>query len=76
MMKGSFRNAAKYVLIFLLAAAVLLFPVTLPSGAGDMDLQAYWGSSYLFAHGKDFSDYNALGDVQRTLANRTRSDTQ
>ncbi|HEY5730770.1 MAG TPA: glycosyltransferase family 87 protein, partial [Anaerolineales bacterium] len=52
------------------------FPVTLPSGAGDLDLQAYWGSSYLFAHGQDYSDYDALGDVQRTLANRTRSDTQ
>jgi len=76
MMQGSFPNAVKYVLIFLLAAIVLLFPVTLPTGAGDMDLQAYWGSSYLFAHGQDFSDYNALGDVQRAFANRTRSDTQ
>jgi len=76
MMEGSFPNAAKYVLIFLFAAIVLLFPVTLPSGAGDMDLQAYWGSAYLFAHRQDFSDYNALGDVQRALANRTRSDTQ
>lgn len=77
MMQGSFSNAAKYVLILLLLlTVVLLFPVTLPSGAGDMDLQAYWGSAYLFAHGQDFSDYKALGDVQRTLANRTRSDTQ
>ena len=67
---------ARYILILLLIAIIVLFPVTLPSGAGDMDLQAYWGSAYLFAHGQDFSDYDALGEVQRALANRTRSDTQ
>ena len=66
----------KYILILLLTAIIVFFPVTLPDGAGDWDLQAYWGSSYLFAHGQDFSDYNALGEVQRTLANRTRTDTQ
>lgn len=66
----------RLLLILLLGGIVVLFPVTLPSGAGDMDLQAYWGSAYLFAHGQDFSDYDALGEVQRTLANRTRSDTQ
>jgi len=76
MAQGNYSNAAKHILILLLAAVVLLFPITLPSGAGDMDLQAYWGSAYLFAHGQDFSDSNALGDVQRTLANRTRLDTQ
>jgi len=76
MVQGNYSNAAKHILILLLAVVVLLFPITLPSGAGDMDLQAYWGSAYLFAHGQDFSNSNALGDVQRTLANRTRLDTQ
>ena len=77
MAQGNFPNAiTKYILILLIGAIILLFPITLPSGAGDMDLQAYWGSAYLFAHRQDFSDYNALGDVQRALANRTRSDTQ
>lgn len=64
------------ILILLLAGIVLLFPVALPAGAGDMDLQAYWGSAYLFAHRQDFSDAEALGEAQRTLANRTRPDTQ
>ncbi len=64
------------ILILLLAGIVLLFPVALPTGAGDMDLQAYWGSAYLFAHGQDFSDADALGEIQRTLADRTRPDTQ
>ena len=76
MTQGKFSTATKYVLILLLAAFILLFPVTLPDGAGDLDLQAYWGSSYLFAHGQDFSNYNALGNVQHTLTNRTQSDTQ
>lgn len=77
MARGKFpNNTTKYILILLIGAIILLFPVTLPSGAGDMDLQAYWGSAYLFAHGQDFSDYEALGEVQRNLASRTRSDTQ
>ncbi|HSO12805.1 MAG TPA: glycosyltransferase family 87 protein [Anaerolineales bacterium] len=71
-----FSPVVRLILILLLGGVLLLFPVTLPSGAGDMDLQAYWGSAYLFAHGQDFSDSDALGEVQRTLANRTRSDTQ
>ena len=76
MAQGNLSNTVKYIAILLLVAFVLLFPVTLPDGAGDMDLQAYWGSAYLFAHGQDFSDYDALGEVQRALANRTRPDTQ
>ncbi len=72
----SFSPIIKLILILLLGGIIVFFPVTLPSGAGDMDLQAYWGSAYLFAHGQDFSDYDALGEVQRALANRTRSDTQ
>jgi hypothetical protein len=66
----------RVVLILLLGGIILLFPIALPSGAGDVDLQAYWGSSYLFAHGQDYSDYDLLGEVQRSLANRTRTDTQ
>ncbi len=77
MAQGNFLNVfTRFILILLIGAIILLFPITLPSGAGDMDLQAYWGSAYLFAHGQDFSDYDALGEVQRAFANRTRSDTQ
>jgi len=76
MAQGNFPKVIKYMLILLAGGITLLFPITLPSGAGDWDLQAYWGSSYLFAHGQDFSDSNALGDVQRAFANRTRPDTQ
>jgi len=77
MAQGNFLNVfTRFILVLLIGAIILLFPITLPSGAGDMDLQAYWGSAYLFAHGQDFSDYDALGEVQRAFANRARSDTQ
>lgn len=74
--KTKFSPVLRLIIILLLGGLILFFPVTLPSGAGDMDLQAYWGSAYLFAHGQDFSNSDALGEVQRSLANRTRSDTQ
>jgi len=77
MEQGNFLTVfTRFILVLLIGAIILLFPITLPSGAGDMDLQAYWGSAYLFAHGQDFSDYDALGEVQRAFANRARSDTQ
>jgi len=34
-------------------------------------MQAYWSSAYLFAHGRDFSDPIALGEIEHTLTTRT-----
>lgn len=65
----------KFILILILGAVILLFPASLPPGAGDWDLQAYWSSAYLLAHGQDYSDPEALGEVERTLTTRTDAET-
>jgi len=72
---GNIPTAFKFVLILLLGATILLFPISLPPGAGDWDLQAYWSSAYLFAHGQDFSDPVLLGEIQHTLTTRTNPKT-
>ena len=68
-------TAFKFIIILLLGAIIIFFPVSLPSGAGDWDLQAYWSSAYLFAHGQDFSDPVALGEVEHTLTTRDDPET-
>ena len=65
----------KLVLVLLLGALILLFPISLPAGAGDRDLQAYWSSAYLFAHGEDFSDPIRLGEIERTLTTHDDPET-
>jgi hypothetical protein len=65
-----FLTQHKYILILALVIAILLFPVSLPFGAGDWDLQAYWSSTYLLAHGQDFSNPQALGKIEHTLTTR------
>lgn len=59
----------KYALILFLGAIILLFPISLPPGAGDGDFQAYWSSAYLFANGMDFSDSDLIGEVERSQTN-------
>ncbi len=65
----------KLVLVLLLGALILLFPISLPPGAGDRDLQAYWSSAYLFAQGEDFSDPIRLGEIERSLTTHAGSET-
>lgn len=65
----------KWVLLLLLGAAILLFPISLPAGAGDRDLQAYWSSAYLFRHGEDFSDPVRLGEIERSLTTHADPET-
>jgi hypothetical protein len=72
---GNIPTAFKFVLILLLGGIILLFPVSLPPGAGDWDLQAYWSSTYLLAHGQDFSDGIALGEVEHALTTRNNPET-
>ena len=75
MSQGNLPNTAKYILILILAVLIVLFPIALPPGAGDWDLQAYWSSAYLFAHRQDFSDPVALGEVEHTLTTRDDPET-
>ena len=72
---GNIPTAVKFILILSLGAIILLFPVSLPPGAGDWDLQAYWSSAYLFAHRQDFSDPILQGEIQHTLTTRTDPET-
>jgi len=65
----------KLILVLLLGAFILLFPISLPAGAGDRDLQAYWSSAYLFAQGEDFSDPIRLGEIEHTLTTRDDPET-
>ena len=72
---GNISNTSKIILILLLGAITILFPISLPRGAGDWDLQAYWSSAYLFAHGQDFSNPIALGEIEHTLTTRDDPET-
>ncbi len=72
---GNIPTAYKFIIIVLLGTIILLFPLSLPTGAGDWDLQAYWSSAYLFAHGRDFSDPIALGEIEHTLTTREDPET-
>lgn len=65
----------RIVLLLLLGSLIFLFPITLPPGAGDRDLQAYWSSAYLFAQGEDFSDPIRLGEIERTLTTHDDPET-
>ncbi len=72
---GKSSPLVKLVIVLLLGTLILLFPISLPPGAGDRDLQAYWSSAYLFAHGEDFSDPIRLGEIERTLTTRDDPET-
>lgn len=72
---GKLPSRIKYILILLFGAVILVIPISLPPGAGDRDLQAYWSSSYLFANGEDFSDPLRLGEIEHTLTTRDEPET-
>ena len=64
-----------FILLLLLGGALILLPVSLPPGAGDGDFQAYWSSTYLLAHGRDYSDSDAIGDIERSFTNWDEPET-
>jgi hypothetical protein len=63
------------ILLLLLGGALIFFPVSLPPGAGDGDFQAYWSSTYLLAQGRDYSDSDAIGEIERSLTNWDEPET-
>lgn len=64
-----------FILILFLGTLLFLFPVSLPLGAGDGDLQAYWSSTYLLAQGRDYSDSDAIGEIERSFTNWEEPET-
>ena len=63
------------ILLLLLGGALIIFPVSLPPGAGDGDFQAYWSTTYLLAQGRDYSDSDAIGEIERSLTNWDEPET-
>lgn len=61
------QTALKIFLLIVGAAAFLAFPLQLPDRIGSIDFRPYWSSSFLLAHGQDFSDPSKLDNVERTL---------
>lgn len=72
---GNTSAVVRLLLVLILGGMILRFPISLPPGAGDRDMQAYWSSTYLLAHGRDFSNEIALGEVEHTLTTRTDPET-
>jgi hypothetical protein len=48
-------------------AILLIIPSPLPAIIGTGDFRPYWTSTYLFAHGQDFSDSTKVYNVERGL---------
>ncbi|HUW95024.1 MAG TPA: glycosyltransferase family 87 protein [Anaerolineae bacterium] len=61
------QTALKIILLVVGVAAFLIVPFRLPSGLGAIDFRPYWSSSYLLAHGRDFSDPSRIDSVARNL---------
>ena len=72
---GKSSTLASFILILILGFFLFLFPVSLPPGAGDGDFQAYWSSTYLLAHGRDYSDSDAIGEIERSFTNWEEPET-
>lgn len=59
-----------YLKIILVIIGMIIFlsiPISLPANLGVIDFRPYWSSSYLLAHGQDFSDPAKLDHIERTL---------
>jgi hypothetical protein len=61
------QTAIKILLLVVAASIFLIVRHPLPAGIGSTDFRPYWSSSFLLAHGQDFSDAASLDHVERTL---------
>jgi hypothetical protein len=57
----------KIILLALGVTIFLVIPFPLPSNIGVIDFRPYWSSSFLLAHGQDYSDTSLLYAVERGL---------
>lgn len=55
--------------LFIFLAFPFLFPINLSAG----DFRPYWSSTYLLAHGQDFSDPTKMYAIEQTLTGWTES---
>ena len=69
-MKKTILSKPTILKIILLAMGVtilLVIPFPLPTKIGVIDFRPYWSSSFLLAHGQDFSDPSKLYGIERAL---------
>ncbi len=69
------QTALKIVLLIVGASIFLAIPLQIPAKIGSIDFRPYWSSSFLLAHGQDFSDPSKLDNVERTLTGWSESYT-
>lgn len=50
------RNFLAGILAILVVTILLIIPSPLPPEIGTVDFRPYWSSTFLLAHGEDFSD--------------------
>jgi len=61
------QTVLKIVLLIVGVVIFLAVPSQLPAKIGAVDFRPYWSSSFLLAHGQDFSDPSTVDNVERTL---------
>jgi hypothetical protein len=61
------QTVIKILLLVVAASVFLVVRHPLPAGIGSTDFRPYWSSSFLLAHGLDFSDPASMDHVERTL---------
>lgn len=69
-MPSSRKFAKPALVVTLLAISIGLWywlPKSLPRTVGSVDFRPYWSSTYLLAHGQDFSDPALMDDIERAL---------
>jgi len=61
------RTVLAIALLIIGTAILLIIPSPLPEKIGTGDFRPYWSSTYLLAHGQDFSDSTKIYNVEREL---------
>ena len=62
------KQAALRIILLVIGIGILLaVRLPLPANMGAIDFRPYWSSSFLLAHGQDFSDPSTMNGVERTL---------
>ena len=61
------RTVLKITVLTIGVIIFLVYPFPLPAKIGVLDFRPYWSSSFLLAHGQDFSDASKLYNIERAL---------
>jgi hypothetical protein len=67
------RAALEIIFLTIGLVIFLVFPFLLPTKIGAGDFRPYWSSTFLLAHGQDFSDPIKMYSIEQTLTGWTES---